>query len=412
MTDAWQSAKIKQFEYVRVGSASVLLRISGTAPRRRSTADPRPTLLADDGHVVHRFAPIPSPADKRGVLRAAYSVSADVLKPETVFSLELADGYVISLPAPTSGAPRLTPPEPETAAEAPPEPENDAEAPLEHEDAAEAPPEPGPLETSPPQPEDDDRRSEVADKLAELSAALAEAERDGAEHQTARVAAEADAGAARDEARELGERLAALESISTETEQRLLTDLAETQTESEEWAARFSELETWRGELERRLTETVSELDAARTRSRDDERELVGLREQLADAQGRAELAHVELTELQGHAASVGELHSDAQERIRQLESERQEQARHAAQLGDLLRSAEQLAERLCTAAGDPGGAVEIEAEAETETETDPKLDLDLQTDVESIARRAETEAAERAATELAAAAAEARSRH
>ena len=112
MSDAWQSAKIKQFEQVLVGSAGALLRITGTVPRRKSTTEPRPTLLADDGHVVHRFAPIPSPADKRGVLRAAYSVSADVLNSETVFVLELADGYVISLPAPTSGATRLTP-EPE-----------------------------------------------------------------------------------------------------------------------------------------------------------------------------------------------------------------------------------------------------------------------------------------------------------
>jgi hypothetical protein len=398
VTDAWQSAKIKQFEYVLVGSAGALLRISGTAPRRKSSAEPRPTLVADDGHVVHRFAPIPSPADKRGVLRAAYSVSAEVLKPETVFSLELPDGYVISLPAPTSGAPRLTPG---------------------HDNAVEPAADPGPSETSPPEVEDD-RRSDVTDKLAELSMALAAAERAGAEHQAARAAAEADADAARDEARELGERLAVLESTSTEAEQRLITNLAETETENEQWAARFTELETWRGELERRLTETVTELDASRTRLREDERELLDLREQLADAQATAELARSELSGLQGRLADVGTMDADARDRIRQLESERQDQAHHAAQLAELLQSAEQLAERLCAAAGpvpeieleaDPEAEEEAEEEAEAEAEgaleTDPEADIEL----DAIARRAETDAAERAATELAAAAAEARLR-
>jgi hypothetical protein len=396
VSDAWQSAKIKQFEHVMVGTHGALVRITGRAPRRKSTAEPRPTLLADDGHVVRRFLPIPSPPDERGVVRAAYSVSADVLTPDTVFSLELAGGYVISLPAPTPGAARLTP---------------------EAETAIEPPPEAFPLEDA-PAPTEDDRRGDVTAKLAELSAALAEAERDGAEHKAARAAAEADAEAVRDEARALGERNAALESIATETEQRLATAVAETETENEQWAARFSELETWRGELERRLTETTSELDAARTRLRQDETELRDTREQLADAEARAELAHAQLTGLQTQVAGGGGGELDARERIRQLESEREELARQARQLADRLRSADRLAElaldlaqaraqaeRLRAAAG--GDEDDADADADGEADATATATAEL----EAIGRRAETEAAERAARELADAA-EARSPH
>jgi len=47
--------------------------------------------------------------------------------------------------------------------------------------------------------------------------------------------------------------------------------------------ATLQELETWRGELERRLSETTSELGAARAAREADERELHRLRSAMAD---------------------------------------------------------------------------------------------------------------------------------
>jgi hypothetical protein len=316
VSDAWRSAKIKEFEHVMVGSAGGLLRISGKAPRRKSTLEPRPTLLADDGLVVRRFTPIPSPPDERGVVRAAYSASADVLKPDTVFSLELSDGYVISLPALTT-APQ------EGSGVQPPQ---DASASETARSGAE-----------------DDQPLEPTAELAELSTALAEAERATAEHKAARATAEA--------------RAASAERRATEV------------------AAGLSELDIWRGELERRLADTTSELDAARTRLREDERELRDLRG-----------------------------------RIRQLESEREEVARQAGHLADLLRSAERLAERLRVAADDTGDRVDGSTTSARPTE--PEAPAEAAAEVEAIGRRAETDAAERAARELAEAADEARSRH
>jgi hypothetical protein len=78
-----------------------LLRVGGKTSWMRSASDERPRLVADDGHTIHRFSPLPAPPDGRGVLRAAYSVPADLLSPDTAFSLELTDGVPMRLPAPT-----------------------------------------------------------------------------------------------------------------------------------------------------------------------------------------------------------------------------------------------------------------------------------------------------------------------
>lgn len=224
MSDAWRSLKIKQFEQVAAGPSVALLRVTGKAPRRHdATPDDRPTLLADDGQEVARFAALPSPADDRGVLRAAYSVPDRLIKPETVFSLELKDGHVIALPAPVAraGSPPAVPPSPPPPTPPGVTPEPAVTTPLAGTTEAE-----------------EALRRELADANRRAEEALLEA------------------AAARDQ-RE------ALEQHNSE----LAESLRERQTA-------LDELEVWRSELERRLASMSSELGEATARLRAAEEEL------------------------------------------------------------------------------------------------------------------------------------------
>jgi hypothetical protein len=409
VSDAWHSAQVREFEHVKAGRSISLLRVTAKAPRRR-TPEQRPTLVADDGHNVVRFAALPSPPDNRGMLRSAYSVPAELVTPDTVFSLELDDGFVISLPAPSSGAARIVPDEPE---------ESDAQA-AEETPAAEA-------EFTPIRAEDD-RRDDVLPKLAELSAALAEAERARAqaEHALAeaeehiRAASEADqatsdsrlqaeseradgavleAAAAREEAESLRQELASEHALREQGERELhdalvssrqlsfereeLTRQAEgfdqvatnareratqAEAEKEQSAAALQELETWREELERRLADAATELGAAQTRLVEDEQELTRLREALAEAQASADTAHAQAAD--SEAKALG--------RVRELEAERAQIARVAAELTTLL-----------DAADGPVTGAEPPAAAD-----DPMM-------LEELSRRAEARVAEEAALEL-----------
>jgi hypothetical protein len=64
VTNAWQAAKIKQFEHVAVSSSSGLLRVTGTPVHEKMKGRRRPTLVADNGVLVRRFAALPSPPDE------------------------------------------------------------------------------------------------------------------------------------------------------------------------------------------------------------------------------------------------------------------------------------------------------------------------------------------------------------
>ncbi|MGA9858145.1 MAG: hypothetical protein WBQ18_09810 [Solirubrobacteraceae bacterium] len=197
MTDAWHSLKLKRFERVDAVPSVALLRITGKGPRRSPAIGDRPTLAADDGESARRFAPIPAPPDEdRALLRAAYSVPDAAITPNTVFSLEFADGAVIPLPAPAPG---------------------EARVPVTRPEAGEPEPRPGGTETKVPAAVDAERRADLLSKLAQLSGALADAERSIGEHSTARIAAEADAEAARTEIRHLNQRLEQLASEAAES---------------------------------------------------------------------------------------------------------------------------------------------------------------------------------------------------
>jgi chromosome segregation ATPase len=104
MREPWRGAKIREFEQLRAGPSTVLLRVTGKPSWWRMGAGERPVLFTQAGVEVHRYSPLASPPDPKGILRAAYSVPAEDLKSETVFALLTADGSMISLPAPSPRA--------------------------------------------------------------------------------------------------------------------------------------------------------------------------------------------------------------------------------------------------------------------------------------------------------------------
>lgn len=104
--------EIGEFEHVAVGSSVALLRVSGRSSRPSPAPDWRPVLLAGDGDGRQRFTALPSPPDGEGVLRAAYSVPADVVAAGARFWLELDDGQLAELGSPTPGTARRPAPEP------------------------------------------------------------------------------------------------------------------------------------------------------------------------------------------------------------------------------------------------------------------------------------------------------------
>ena len=321
MSDAWRPGSITGFEQVPVGRSTVLLRVTaGPAPRAdtgpapRGDAGPppgrgagatRPTLVADDGHVVNHFAAIPSPPDRDDVLRAAYSVPARVVHREAVFSLELADGSVIALPDPWPGAARVD----RQAVDAPPA------------DLAPAAAEPG-AEVAP-----NERRSELQPKITELTGELAEVRHESRALRSTAAAARARTAHARARARHLH-----LQAAETSAELQALRDLAAAQdgderlraaegervetgggaeqsvepvqaerdveAEHEQAVARLSELEIWSAELERRLAETTTQLATALSAAASDESELRRLRGELAEAEARVELGQARIAAL------------------------------------------------------------------------------------------------------------------
>jgi hypothetical protein len=106
VTDDTESLTIAEFEHVAAGPSVTLLRVRAVLPAGAPTPDLRPELVAEHAGGLERFAPLPSPHDPVGVLRAAYSVPATLITPQTTFTLELDGGVIVALPAPTRGAAR------------------------------------------------------------------------------------------------------------------------------------------------------------------------------------------------------------------------------------------------------------------------------------------------------------------
>lgn len=332
MTEAWESAKIKRFEHVTVSPTVVLLRVAGKPARRRLVAERRPVLLADDGDVVKRFVAIPSPPDDRGVLRAAYSVPAELIKPQTVFSLELTDGQVVSLPAPTPGAARVMPPEPELEEDGD-WPQDDVATADDHDQDA------GELQAGQAVQVGDERpnkrrerRSDPFPKIAELSEALAEAEHSLSRTEAARAKAEAHAAEARAEVESLRARLTELEADAVLNAQRLADVDLRIQAATDQADQR---IQAANEEVERRIQASGEEADQRIQTANDaaEQRVHEALVATEAEAQSRLEDA-------------VTEARADADRRLAQAEGE------FRAQIAETTRRTEDAVLQAATASG------------------------------------------------------------
>jgi hypothetical protein len=369
VTDAWQSIKLREFEYVITGPEACLLRVSGRASWRRGS-ERRPILLLQQDESEHRFEPLRAPLDRGGTLRAAYAVPSALVTPSSHFWLEHQNGARTELPTPEEGVARtkrLSGPPP-VAPEAldPGGPEAFEPVALEALDPPEAL---DPVITRELAAASEVELLHARELVSRLEARVAELERArasdllasneaGAGAKERADAAEKQAEAARDEAVRAIATVESLEQRNAEAEQtaqslmtkvasleqeladvapareRLAREVEETRArrvslerelgqardqlrlmtserdelsrqasafdgvavkareratraegDYEKTSATLRELETWRGELERRLAETTSELGAARAAREADERELHRLRSAMADSE-------------------------------------------------------------------------------------------------------------------------------
>jgi hypothetical protein len=344
VSDPWQAIKIREFEHVVTGPSMSLLRVSGKAQWRRGS-EHRPTLVVDDGVRQHRFEPIQAPPDRHGVLRAAYAVPSALIGLARKFWLQHEGGARTVLPAPDEGVARVVrdqggrpepapgPSTPETAAESElplareritalelriaelegardrdlrtsaeataeaearvAAAEGRAEAAREHAASVAATAES--LERLGAELEQtlqarDARIAALEGELADATPAREMLERELAKMRAGRANRERELDQSRDQLRlmaferdELSRQATAFDGIAVKARERAL----QAETTNERMTETLRDLETWRGELERRLAETTSELGAAKATQETDERELVRLRSALAEAEMR-----------------------------------------------------------------------------------------------------------------------------
>ncbi len=236
MSDAWKAVKIGELEHVVTGPSVSLLRISAKAPRRGSL-EPRPTLLIDDGLQTHRFEPIKAPPEPRRLLRAAYAVPSALIGPDGEFWLEHKGGARTTLPKPKKSVARV----------------------IRREHGHDEPP----ADPGVPQPAADSELARARERITTL------------ERQLRNMTFERD---------DLSRQAVAIDDVAVKARERA------TQGEAacEKASATLSELEIWRGELERRLAETTSQLGVAKAAREADQRELVRLRSALAESEMRS----------------------------------------------------------------------------------------------------------------------------
>jgi len=111
MTHRPDALQIAECEHVAAGPTVTLLRVAARVPPGGEDLWQRPVLVAEHPGGLDRFDALPSPPDPAGTMRAAYSVPATLIAPETTFRLKLASGALVELPAPVPGAAR--PPAPD-----------------------------------------------------------------------------------------------------------------------------------------------------------------------------------------------------------------------------------------------------------------------------------------------------------
>jgi chromosome segregation ATPase len=334
LTDNAPAMELEEFEHVLATPGTALLRVLAHRSQRRDS-DQRPTLLAGDGETVHRFAALPAPPDPSGTLRAAYPVPLLLLGPHSTYALELSGGGVVDLPTPTPGSRRVAP-------RARRDQDREAADRLEREavltagklaaaDAALADAE-ARVATSVREAAVAHTRAETLGvRVADLEAGVlehvarndaleqgvadAERERSRLAHelstaQAARARLEHELEHAHDglkvmtaERDELTRQVDAHDAVAIKARERA----KHAEDARNDVTAALRELETWPGELERRLTEMTVELGVVTEARRDAEQEVKDLAAALVDARAKAEglRGGLEAAQASAHDANV-----------------------------------------------------------------------------------------------------------
>lgn len=349
--------------------ATSLLRVGGKSPWRRATSTP-PILRIDKSGDAHRFEALPASDEPRGWLRAAYSVPTNLIAADSKYWLEHPDGSQTELPQPVTGPGRAS------------------------------------------------GDSAAADEHAEYAGDTA-LERELTALRSGRASLEQELDQSRDQLRimtlerdELSRQAAAFDGVAVKARERA----GKAEAANEQLRDTISELEVWRGELERRLAAISSELGVAKAAREADARERKRLHEALADADSRSEregqsaevsqtlaaqaaeieLLVAELAALRAeHSKPEGsppeQLSEQAAARIARLEAERAELAHRAerlsAALQEALGPAQALLELARSGLDDERPPAGIESDAPTDTDTEL---------ISSSAERAAREQAER----------------
>ena len=275
MTDASTSFELVEFEQVQAGPRTVLLRLA-TRPSEAFTLAGLALVLDGDGDGdAVRLTPLPGPPGAADLLRAAFAAAPELLAGSTTYSLELADGSLVALPAPTQRSATRHP----TPAAAPPE-HPDAPRLAEAEQRAAS------------------RRLAIVELQRRLSAEHSRRSAAEAEARTARAAATAEAAAHVELRTRLADAEADSERLRTALDEATHSAAAEAQAaaalstqvaELEAAAASAEELRAQLTELECRLEDEQAQLEAAESDVRAGREQFAGVEAELAGVRAAAE---------------------------------------------------------------------------------------------------------------------------
>jgi chromosome segregation ATPase len=295
VTEPQGQFELVEFEHVEAAPGTALLRV---AARPSPTMGPGPlTLVITDGATEHRHEQLPALPGPPGLIRAAFSAPLSHVVPGASYVLELPNGEIVRLPAPSRRRPALGTPAPASASAAA-----------------------TPVASQPPAEEHEASRLVEAERRAESRRlAISELERRLQSERERRSAAESDMAflrSERDEAR--AERDAALtdrdEAVADRDQAEARARAAATSAGTLEAQIRATSDSATREQtsLEAQLADRTAEIERIRTaaevaqaRAHASRQEVTALDEQLAHAQAQISVMQQALEERESERASA-----------------------------------------------------------------------------------------------------------
>jgi hypothetical protein len=253
--------EVEEFEQVQAAPGTALLRLSAR-PSAGVVEDGPSTLVVDDGERLHRLAPLPSPPGDDGLLRFAYSAPLALIGGHTAFALELPDGSVLGLPAPTK---RLARHELQQRLQAELDRRATAEEQVAERDAALEEAQERLLAASRALVEE---RARAAAELEQARAASVQAEQRAVEHERASAGAEEQNRSSQAQIHDHADRQRLAEArlaAATESREAAEARTAETQQAHLILQHRVEDLHRVVAENEQRVTALTTELEEAKT---------------------------------------------------------------------------------------------------------------------------------------------------